>query len=387
MQFSDEFNTPGRTFYEGDDPYFQAVDLWYGVTGDLEWYDPDAITTVDGHLEIRFDAFQNHNLNYRSGMLQSWNKMCFTGGHLEASISLPGSGDTEGLWPGFWSMGNLGRPGYASTTDGLWPYTYDNICDAGITPNQSSSDGISYLPGMRLPACTCTGEDHPNPGMSRSAPEIDVIEASVGQLDALGNMVGQVSQSSQLAPFDPWWYLDYDYVTIRDDTISSVNGYTGGVYQQAASVVSTVNNDWYDGNAYQAYAYEYDPGADGSVTWFIGDQETWTLDGRASRPNGNIGQRPIPMEPMAIIMNLGMSNGFVSFLNHTGLDPLLPAKMRFDYVRIYQDTSKHTTGCDPPGYPTTQYIANHPAPYNNINLTLWYVFLFCSVLRLANMSI
>lgn len=35
-QFSDEFNEPGRTFYDGDDPYFQAVDLWYGVTQDLE---------------------------------------------------------------------------------------------------------------------------------------------------------------------------------------------------------------------------------------------------------------------------------------------------------------------------------------------------------------
>lgn len=36
MQFSDEFKQNGRTFYDGDDPYWQAVDLWYGVTGDLE---------------------------------------------------------------------------------------------------------------------------------------------------------------------------------------------------------------------------------------------------------------------------------------------------------------------------------------------------------------
>lgn len=36
LQFSDEFNTDGRTFYDGDDPYFQAVDIWYGVTQDLE---------------------------------------------------------------------------------------------------------------------------------------------------------------------------------------------------------------------------------------------------------------------------------------------------------------------------------------------------------------
>ena len=35
-QFSDEFNTDGRTFYDGDDPYFQGVDIWYGATQDLE---------------------------------------------------------------------------------------------------------------------------------------------------------------------------------------------------------------------------------------------------------------------------------------------------------------------------------------------------------------
>jgi beta-glucanase (GH16 family) len=36
LVFSDEFNTAGRSFYDGDDPYFQAVDIWYGATQDLE---------------------------------------------------------------------------------------------------------------------------------------------------------------------------------------------------------------------------------------------------------------------------------------------------------------------------------------------------------------
>ena len=60
LVYSDEFNTDGRTFYPGDDPYFTAVDLWYGVTQDLEWYDPDAVTTNNGVLELRFDQFRNH---------------------------------------------------------------------------------------------------------------------------------------------------------------------------------------------------------------------------------------------------------------------------------------------------------------------------------------
>lgn len=36
LVFSDEFNVAGRTFYDGDDPFFQAVDIWYGATQDLE---------------------------------------------------------------------------------------------------------------------------------------------------------------------------------------------------------------------------------------------------------------------------------------------------------------------------------------------------------------
>lgn len=31
LVFSDEFNTDGRTFYPGDDPYWEAEDLHYWV--------------------------------------------------------------------------------------------------------------------------------------------------------------------------------------------------------------------------------------------------------------------------------------------------------------------------------------------------------------------
>lgn len=372
LVFSDEFNKPGRTFYDGDDPFMQAMDIWYGVTIDLEWYDPDAVTTTDGYLDIRFDAFQNHNLNYRSGMVQTWNKLCMKGGRLEASVSLPGRGDTVGFWPGLWTLGNLGRPGFAATTDGMWPYSYDDVCDAGITPNQSSPDGISRLPGMRLPACTCSGQDHPTPGKSRSAPEIDVLEATNAPFDAAGNVIGHVSQSFQVAPFDVWYYPNYDFIEVYDYSITQVNVYRGGPYQQAISALSNLNNNWYDGNAYQEYAFEYTPGASGDVVWFIGNEPTWRVTGESIGPNGNVGQRVLPQEPMSIIMNFGMSDGF-SAINYTGIGPLLPAHMRLDYIRIYQDPSNDNMvmGCDPPGYETTAYINNHRDVYYNQNITSW----------------
>jgi hypothetical protein len=55
----------------------------------------------------------------------------------------------------------------------------------------------------------------------------------------------------------------------------------------------------------------------------------------------------------------------------TGLAPLLPAKMRFDWLRIYQDPKKKSITCDPPGMETTDYIREHPEPYANQNLTSW----------------
>ena len=153
-----------------------------------------------------------------------------------------------------------------------------------------------------------------------------------------------------------------------------MNSYRGGPFQEAMSGVTNLNNDWYNGKAYQTYGFEYVPGAEGTINWFVGDTKTWKLDGRSVRRNGNIGQRLIPVEPMALVMNFGMSNSFAA-LNFTGLAPLMPATMRFDYVRIYQDPDAMSVTCDPSGMETTAYIASHLDAYNNPNKTLWYVFL------------
>jgi beta-glucanase (GH16 family) len=365
LVFSDEFNQDNRTFYEGDDPYFYAGDFWYGATQDLEWYDPDAITTYDGTLEIRLDRYPNHGLDFRSGMLNSWNHLCFKGGIFEVSVSLPGPAGVPGLWPGAWTMGNLGRPGYLSTTDGLWPYTYQ-ACDAGITPNQSSYDGLSNLPGQRLPSCTCPGEDHPTPGRGRGAPEIDIIE--VGALYAPHNMP-IATQSYQVAPFDIHYYPNYNFTAFPDNTLSGYNGYTGGPYQQAISATTNLNRDWFDGKQYQRYSFEYVPGEGEKafISWKVGDQTMWMIDGRAIGPNGNIAARQISEEPMSLILNLGFSKSW------TWVDDLhliFPTVMRVDYVRWYQKKGETMVTCDPPGFETTKYIKDHLNAYTNPNLTV-----------------
>lgn len=119
LVFSDEFNTDGRTFYPGDDPYWEAVDLHYWQTNNMEWYDPAAITTADGALQISLTQKETHGLDYQGGMIQTWNKFCFTGGLLETSVVLPGVNNVVGLWPAVWTMGNLGRAGYGASLEGM----------------------------------------------------------------------------------------------------------------------------------------------------------------------------------------------------------------------------------------------------------------------------
>ena len=120
----------------------QAVDLHYWQTNNLEWYEPRRLTTVDGHLRVTLNNTPSHGLDYEGGMMQTWNRFCFTGGYIEASVSLPGRSDVAGLWPAVWTMGNLGRAGYGGSLDGMWPYTYDS-CDVGTLANQSLN-GMSF---------------------------------------------------------------------------------------------------------------------------------------------------------------------------------------------------------------------------------------------------
>ncbi|KAI6026982.1 glycoside hydrolase family 16 protein [Pisolithus marmoratus] len=397
LVFSDEFNTEGRSFYPGDDPYWEAPNLHYWGTNDLEWYDPSAVTTKGGALAItlsKVDPATNHNLTYKSGMVQSWNKFCFTGGLIETSVVLPGSNNVHGLWPAIWTMGNLGRAGFGASLDGLWPYSYDS-CDVGTLPNQTfpgtqtplaaTQNGdpdyggvLSYLPGQRLSACTCPGESHPGPMHSngsyvgRAAPEIDIFEATVD------GGVGRVSQSAQWAPFNAGylWSNTSDNFKIYDPTITVLNSYHGGAYQETTSGLSLTDQDCYelDKGCYSVYGFEYIPGFDnGYITWISDSKPVWTVmaAGVGPDPLTEIGARPIPQEPMYIIANLGFS------INFGGIDfenIQLPATMLVDYIRVYQPANAKNIGCDPPEFPTAAYINTYMEAYTNFNLTTWAQF-------------
>ncbi|KAJ7432331.1 glycoside hydrolase family 16 protein [Mycena latifolia] len=368
--FSDEFNTDGRSFYPGDDPYWEAVDLHYWPTGDLEWYDPGAVTTKDGQLVITMTEQPSHDLNFQSGMLQSWNKFCFTTGYVEVAISLPGTPQTPGFWPGAWTMGNLGRAGYGATTEGMWPYTYDT-CDVGTLKNQTAKDGtpaaaatggngdaLSFLPGQRTSACTCPGEDHPGPDVSLGPRHI--IEAQVD----VSLFEGQVSQSFQVAPFNlDWQFVNASPATgFADASKTKFNSYKGSNEQQAVSALTYIPSTGYSGADYVVYGFEYwsdpDNRDDGYITWVSEGTESWTMTAAAIGADTavEISQRLVPEEPM----------------------------MRVDYVRVYQrEGVADGATCDPPKYPTAAYIEKCVpfclSPYLHLSFPHFLRFCFLGV--------
>jgi beta-glucanase (GH16 family) len=244
----------------------------------LEWYDPAAVTTKNGALEITLSQKVTHDLNYQGGLISTWNKFCFTGGLIVSAVTLPGINNVHGLWPALWAMGNLGRAGYGASLEGMWPYTYD-ACDVGAAPNQtvnslplaatingdkSAGGALSFLPGQRLSRCTCPGESHPGPihadgtYVGRSAPEIDIFEAQIS------NGQGQVSQSAQWAPFNNEyiWFNTSDNLIIPDPTNSVLNTYIGGAFQQATSVVTSTGQECYQllEQCFGVFGFEYQPG-------------------------------------------------------------------------------------------------------------------------------
>ncbi|KAK7241101.1 beta-1,6-glucosyl hydrolase [Aureococcus anophagefferens] len=115
----------GPDVRDGEDPRWTAIHKNDYTNKALQFYHEDYVTTSGGSLNItttpEHTKFESHQIKdkkhvrvtvkktYRSGMVQGWNKFCFTGGILEIRAKLPGRYDVGGLWPGMWMMGNLAR--------------------------------------------------------------------------------------------------------------------------------------------------------------------------------------------------------------------------------------------------------------------------------------
>jgi len=187
LVFSDEFNDPSRSFANGEDPKWTALEV--GDTSNLgsAFYLPEQATVLadqnaSGVVALRIlteekphtgdspTGEKNIHMPYSSAMLQSWNKFCFTGGIVEFRAKLPGGG---GYWPALWAFGNLGRAVYQDSNTGLWPWSYSE-CDPDLKLPPTD-------PPQRISACQDHDlrEDGLLPFQGRGATELDVLEGAV----------------------------------------------------------------------------------------------------------------------------------------------------------------------------------------------------------------
>ena len=220
LVFSDEFNLDGRNFHDGFDPKWTALDKNDYTNEAMHYYSPDNIQTKDGDLIIKTEAKDvlfvgNNDTNgskrmykkhFKSAMLQSWNKFCFTGGIIEAEVQLPGKHDVSGIWPAFWLLGNLARHTYVGSTNHVWPWSSD------ICTNKSQT-------AQRISGCMNSQHFDMKKGFGRGAPEIDIFEVQAGPTprnngDFWQSPVGQpyMTSSYQVAPgrmenrpANGWW--------------------------------------------------------------------------------------------------------------------------------------------------------------------------------------
>eukprot|EP00759_Apiculatamorpha_spiralis_P056286 PhF_6_TR7991/c0_g1_i1/m.12266 len=206
LVFSDEFvENSSRSFEYGHDAKWDALTHWYSGTGDDECYVPEGATLRNGSLYISlentivYDMMTNKQCLFRSAMLQTWNKFCFTGGFVDVKVQQPGTADYGGLWSAVFMLGNLCRAGFEASTEGLWPYTYSQ-CDAAagsqddwfpkviprvynaITQTYTNGTPSKGLSGQTYSSCR-TFQDVPQynwePYVARGCPEIDVFELIV----------------------------------------------------------------------------------------------------------------------------------------------------------------------------------------------------------------
>ena len=186
LVMSDEFNRDGRGFADGHDPMWTGIDKSdddQTAQGrkSLQYYNSSLLSTKDGFLVITTNTedtnwkgwnpylkkYETMSRHFKSGMIQSWNKFCFTGGIIEMDVQLPGRSDVGGLWPAIWLMGNLGRATYESSTNLMWPWSYPT-CNTKLQEAQEIS------------GCDITSHFQMEAGKGRGATEIDILEVMPG---------------------------------------------------------------------------------------------------------------------------------------------------------------------------------------------------------------
>lgn len=401
LVFSDEFEVAGRSLADGDDPRWTALNKNDYTNEALHFYSPENVKTENGVLNIatthktnKYKAFNEKTKNFyadakhlQSGMVQGWNKFCITGGIVEFSAKLPGDPTVGGLWPALWMLGNLARGTYVGSSDFVWPFSY----------NECSEDTRN---SQKINACDKVAHYSIKPGRGRGSPEIDLLEAMMGEPGPLPNTPIQrpyFSTSLQVAPgikqnrpqlgHQPKAGTWYDGLEYGKYVNSSLNPFFYGVtlvhepksytYQSDALSANThIGQTYFDD--FHDYRVEWEPpernGTGGYLRWYLDKKFVFGIQGDSLSLTGT----EIPSEPMYLLMNTAVATTWGFPVCPDGCDcdcyecgnldcscgfpqgfcSNVPAHFEIEHVRVWQakNESKHVLGCSTEDRPTAHFL-------------------------------
>lgn len=377
LVFSDEFNVEDRTFHDGEDPRWTAMNKDDYTNFALHYYNHDLARTSKGMLNIstivkdisfKIEPIEGSRSsshmtkNYQSAMIQGWNKFCFTGGIVEISAQLPGLWNVGGLWPAMWLLGNLARATYVGSSNNIWPWSFDE-CSKKLIHQQEISKcrSVNYY-GMK-------------PNQGRGAPEIDILESMSGDEQLISTTVHRpyFSTSLQVAPgldsFRPdvatrpppgMWYEDG--ITYAEGNETDLNVFFYGMHLEGSTPEKSyladalsANTNLYETHFTELHKYrlEWIPGPAGYLKWYLDDKFLYSIEAKAFNKTG----AEIPEEPMYLLFNTAVSStwGFPvpcpegcpcdcfdprKIECECAIPPNMkanfPAFFLIDYVRVYQ---------------------------------------------------
>ena len=343
----------------------------------MHYYKSDNInTTTSGALNIqtKFERTSYkgesksgevilENKHITSGMLQSWQKFCFTGGVIEVAVRLPGKGSAGGLWPAVWMMGDLARGTYVGSTDYIWPWSYSS-CPSPNSPAMKSGTSTFQRGAQEINACKYSHHYGLSPFVGRGAPEIDILEAMPGESTKLPMtnitkpyasmsyqvspgigegrpQVGEVPKTNpnkvgRVGPGDHGDHGDHHgghaSATYPDAAASGGLWYSGMSYGVNASLnpffygfkaehkdekgrdyqtdAISANAQLNEGHFqdFHIYRVEWSPSSSssptlGSISWYLDGAFKYSV----STPNLSITGAQIPSEPMSLLLNVAVS--------------------------------------------------------------------------------
>jgi beta-glucanase (GH16 family) len=374
--FSDEFNHSKRTFEAGFDSKWTALDVLDTSNMGQHFFLPQAVQVDKGNLIITTSKPKKkyRGASYVSGSLQTWNKFCFTGGFVEVRAILPGKWGIPGTWPAIWVMGNLGRAAFLESQKGMWPWSFD-----ACAPWVEKAEKVN----QKVNACgNLTNKHDPhsypeeyglNPFQGRGATEIDVIEVQIKARDEPAFISTSLQISPSLhdnlrPPIDTLPGPGQWYQGLKFGNYTNINkAYYGELGLDSLSALTQLESNSF--MSFHLYQLDWSPGPHGYIRWWMDGNFLFEIPGEAlSSWSDGIPPRQVPVEPSYLILSTAVSEKFSPPCEGQICDSIWPSNFTIDYVRVYQGNPNRYTsvGCNPPGFPTTEWIYSHPVVYSGI---------------------